>query len=233
MNRRAEAPAAGKRKRSVRLSKAARQAEILAKSREVFERRGYESTTVADIAAELGLVEGTIFHYFPSKRALMLKVIESFYEEITAELEAGIAAVRGVRNRLYFIIHFHLKTVTGSAGLCAVILRESRGLEPGIAGEIHRLNRRYTGQLIQVVKEGVELGEIKPGVSPALVRNTVYGNIEHVLWDVMTERKPVDVEAVSEELTELVFRGISADGARLEKREVASLVRKLNNLLTP
>ncbi len=219
------------RKKSTRLPREAREAEILARARESFERKGYENTTVAEIAAELGLVEGTVFHYFGSKRGLMLKVIETFYQEITAELEAGLAAVRGTRNRLHFIIHFHLRTVSRSAELCAVILRESRGLEPEFSAEIHRLNRLYTGHLIAVVKQGIAAGEIRESTSATLVRNTVYGNIEHVLWDVVSEGRAVNVERVSEQLTELVFRGISAEEARLEQGEVATLVKKLNQLL--
>lgn len=219
------------RKKSTRLSREARQAEILDKARESFESKGFEKTTVADIATELGLVEGTIFHYFGSKRGLMLRVIETFYQRITADLDAGLAAIQGTRNRLYYIIRFHLQTISGSADLCAVILRESRGLEPEFSAEIQRLNRLYTGHLIAVVKAGIGSGEIRTSTSPTLVRNTVYGNIEHVLWDRISDGKPVDVDRVSEELTELVFRGISAEEARLEQGEVALLIKKLNQLL--
>ncbi len=219
------------RKKSTRLSREARQAEILAAARASFEKNGYENTTVAEIAAGLDLVEGTVFHYFGSKRGLMLRVIESFYQEITAELEDGLAAVKGTRNRLYYITRFHLHTINRSAELCAVILRESRGLEPDISAEIHRLNRLYTGHLIAVIKAGISAGEIRSGTSPTLVRNTVYGNIEHVLWDRVGDGKPVDVERVAEELTELVFRGISAEETRLEEGEVAALVKRLNRLI--
>ncbi len=122
-------------------------------------------------------------------------------------------------------------SVVRSAPLCAVILRESRGIEPEVTGEIHRLNRLYTGHLIRVVKEGIAAGDIRPKTSPALVRNTVYGNLEHVLWDMLAEKRNPDVDRTAQELTELVFRGIGVEAPPLEGADVAALVQKLNRLL--
>lgn len=62
-----------------------RRQEILEKSIDLFVRRGYYGTTVADIAKEVGMSTGLLFHYFESK--------EKLYEEI---VKMGLEATKSV-----------------------------------------------------------------------------------------------------------------------------------------
>lgn len=63
------------RPRQSRQSREYRQQEILKAAREVFERCGYEDATISEIADSIGVVEGTVLHYFQNKRTLMARVI--------------------------------------------------------------------------------------------------------------------------------------------------------------
>ncbi len=219
------------RRKIVRQSKRTRIAAILAAAREEFERRGYEKAKVADIAARVGVVEGTVFHYFANKRALMFGVMEHFYRRITEDQRKGIKGIRGTRNRLRYVIWHHLDIMSRNAALCGVILRESRGLDGTLSKDIQGFNRRYTECLKTVVEEGIAGGDIRPGTPAALVRDTVYGSIEHALWSLLSEGHDIDVEKSADALTDLVFHGISTDTEALDKREVASLIRKLERLI--
>jgi AcrR family transcriptional regulator len=223
-------PATPTRKRSPRLSRETRISSILAAAREVFEELGYEKAKIADIAARLDVVEGTVFHYFPSKRLLVTGVIEAFYQTITEEVKAGLCGIEGTRNRLHYVIHFHLKTVTRDSRLCGVILRESRGLDLDLSSDIHQFNRDYTRVLVDVIKEGIAAGDISADTSIPMVRDTVYGSIEHTLWNLLTDGTAIDVDEQAQKLTRLVYNGISAPAAP-DADEVSALVRQLNRLL--
>ena len=113
-------------RRATRQPKAEREAAILEAARREFEEKGYDGAKVADIAKRVGVVEGTIFHYFRNKRALVVSVMENFYADITTEQEIGLSRVQGARNRLHYIIRHHLEVMTKNADLCGVLLRESR-----------------------------------------------------------------------------------------------------------
>src|SRR3954454_14352390 len=56
---------------------------------ELFEERGYEQTTVADIAAQAGLTERTFFRYFADKREVLFAGSTALQERLVAELEAA------------------------------------------------------------------------------------------------------------------------------------------------
>ena len=88
-----------------------RTAAILDAARAEFVREGYEAAKISDIAKAVGVVEGTVFHYYPSKRHLVLALIEDFYREISHHLNEDIHGIEGTRNQLYIIIHHHLKVV--------------------------------------------------------------------------------------------------------------------------
>lgn len=219
------------RKKTTRLSKQERMGAILTSAREVFEEQGYEKAKVSEIAERVDVVESTVFHYFGNKRALVLKVMEHFYEQITQDVNEGIKGIEGIRNRLHYIIWFHFNVVNNNAALCGVILRESRGLDQELTNDIRRLNRDYTAVLNQVIKAGIEAGEIQPGCSATMVRNALYGNIEHALWDLLSEGIAMNVDDNAKALTSMILSGISASQQELNKNEAAELIKKLNRLL--
>ena len=57
---------------------------LLAAAEDLFTRRGYAGTTMADVAARAGVGVGTVYHHFPEKRALLLELIDAWGERVSA-----------------------------------------------------------------------------------------------------------------------------------------------------
>lgn len=53
-----------------------RRREIIFKGLELFVQKGYAGTKTSDIAKELGISEGLLFHYFPTKESLYLELVK-------------------------------------------------------------------------------------------------------------------------------------------------------------
>jgi len=79
---------------SPRVQKKRKQArkEILQTTRDILREQGIESVTLASVAGKLGLTKQAIYHYFPSKDALMSALVTALLDE---EVEVLIAAVQG------------------------------------------------------------------------------------------------------------------------------------------
>src|SRR5260370_5775081 len=83
--------AAGRRDRSIpaglrERQKIERERRILAAARKLFDRRGYVSTSMEDVAARAGLAVGTLYNYFSSKDQLLLALSRIDTEQL---LSAG------------------------------------------------------------------------------------------------------------------------------------------------
>ena len=219
----------------VRLGREERVEHILLAARDVFCEKGYEQAAVAELAARMGVVEGTIYKYFPTKRELLLKVLENWYEQMFGDYARLLNGVSGTRARLRFLVWRHLKTVQEYPQLCRLMFREVRSEQDYHGSELHAKNRRYTQFLLDVIREGVEAGEFRRDVPPALLRDLVYGGIEHHAWGYMQPaakrvRGVLDVDAVADQIVAVLGEGISATGDLRQDvqrlREVASRIER-------
>jgi AcrR family transcriptional regulator len=224
--------------RSRRRPKAERVREILAAARQVFSEHGYEAASVSAIARRAGVVEGTLYKHFTSKRDLLYHVMREFYESLIADVESGLRAVRGTPNRLRFIIGRHLQAFSADRGLCRLLFREIRPDGELYHSAIEELNRRYTRAALHAIEEGIESGELRADIAPAMVRNMIYGGIEHVVWRFVFRGGRLDVDRLADDLTHAVLHGIVAaarptdDVQRLAHR-VAGLERRIGRGRVP
>jgi len=225
------APAPAKpRGRRTRRPRAEREAEILEAARAVFAERGYGAAAVAEIAGRAGVVEGTVYSYFETKRALLIAVMKGFYEQLIADTESGLSAIRGTENQLRFVIRRHLDTFTSDLGLCRVIIREAR---PDVAlydEAILELNRRYTGLALRVLEEGVANGSLRPELVPSVIRDLLYGGIEHAVWRFLFSDGELDTGLLADQLADALLGGILAPPSEAVDATVVRLERAVDRL---
>ena len=212
------------KKRPVRLARQERVEDILAAARAVFCDKGYENTTVAEIASRMGVVEGTVFKYFPTKRELLLKVLENWYEEMFGAYARDLAGVSGTRQRLRFLVWRHLRSIRDYPLLCRLMFRDVRTEEDYHGSDLHAMNRRYTRFLADVIDEGVRSGEFRADLPVLLVRDMVYGCIEHHSWNYVCGRGELDVDALADQITAVVCDGLA------ERRKTTDLQKEAERL---
>ena len=207
--------------------------EILAVARQVFSDNGYENSTTLDIARRAGISEATVFSYFTSKRDLCMQVIKGWYDEISLVLEQEVPLVVGTRAQLHFVVHKHLVTLMqDGTGMCKLVLSEGRSADAEFAGLIAELKRRYTAPLMKVLSTAQRSGEIRQDMPLPLLRDMVYGSMEHVLWDTMVNRNMPDIETTARQLTGMLWTAFAPVEQPLQKlgafrAEVVEAVRRL------
>src|SRR5204863_3843880 len=68
-----------------------RRAEIMRRSAELFESKGYYETSVGDIAEHVGVSKPTIYHYFSSKEEILFAIHDAWTAQLLAEHDAARA----------------------------------------------------------------------------------------------------------------------------------------------
>ncbi|MBS0378900.1 MAG: TetR/AcrR family transcriptional regulator [Proteobacteria bacterium] len=213
-----------------------RVAAITEAARAVFCEKGFLESSTAEVAARAGVVEGTLYRYFPSKRALLLHVVERFYERIFADYEQQLMGVRGTWNRLRFLIWKHLSVLHGDPAMCRLIMHELRPSPDYRRSSVFRLNRRYTERTMAVIKEGIAAGELVPGVPLTIVRDMIFGCAEHHSWAYLRGEGQFSPEAAADALTDMVYRGLQpqaltrSGSADASVRRLEQAVRRLEGI---
>jgi AcrR family transcriptional regulator len=166
-------------RRRTRRPRAEREAAILEAARAVFAERGYGEAAVAEIAARTGVVEGTVYSYFPTKRALLIAVMRLFYDDLISETASGLEA---------------------------------------------ELNRRYTGLASKVLERGVASGELRDDIVPSVIRDLIYGGIEHAVWRFVFTDGRLELGPIADQLADAILGGILSRQAAASREDT---VRRL------
>jgi AcrR family transcriptional regulator len=192
--------------------------DILRVGREVFAERGYERATTTEIAQRLGVSEATVFTYFRGKRELCMRVIQDWYDEIIAAIEAGLPREAPVREQLEFVVLTHLRLfLIQGTGLCALVLSEGRTKGQDFGEGFVELQRRYTAPLMDLLARGQQAGEVRSDIPLRLLRSLVFGPMEHMLWEVVITGRQIDVEASARDLVALLWPAMQAPGQELQR----------------
>lgn len=183
---------------------------ILAAARDVFCEKGFDAASMSEIAARLGVVEGLLYKYFATKRALLLAVLERWYDQMFGDCTRELALCEGHRERLHLLIWQHLRTVREWPLLCRLMFREVQSEHDYRNSVLHALNRRYTQLLMDVIQRGVSDGIFRADIPAALLRDMIYGGIEHHSWNYVCGRGALDIDTLATQMTAVLCDGITA-----------------------
>lgn len=203
---------AGTRRRVNRLPAERRILDIMLAARAVFTEKGYNDALISDIAERAGVVEGSIYRFFTNKRDLLVRVVEHWYEEMLARDDEQFASVRGTWNRIRFIVHHHLMSIRREPALSRLVFQELRPDPSYRKTRLFQLNQTYTHRLIEVIKSAAAQGELRDDVPPSLVRDMVYGCIEHRTWAFLRNEGGFEIDKTADGIADIIYRGLAVQG---------------------
>lgn len=215
------------RRQVFRLSRERRVADIMGAARDVFREKGYEDAPMSDIAERANVVEGSIYRYFENKRDLLVKVIEDWYEAMLADYDQQLSGIRGTRNRLRFMIWRHLKTIHEEPALCDLMFQFLRTGRDYSHTTVYELNKQYTRRTLDIIKEGIAAGELRGDVALRLVRDMIYGCIEHHTWAYLRREGEFDPDETADAVVDLILAGLQKSRTAVPSTPDADLAGRL------
>jgi AcrR family transcriptional regulator len=166
-----------------------RREEVLAAAAECFMRRGYEATSMDDVAEALGATKGRVYHHFRSKPELFFEVYRRAMAILVngaadAEQGGGTAAERLARvSRVHVLSMMETQTFQRSLTLGADLYRfGNAGVHKAVLEELMDLRRSYEDVFRRLFAEGNDDGSLGP-LDPSLAMRTVLGALNWVaIW---------------------------------------------------
>lgn len=215
----------------VRLSREERMAQILAAATDEFRTAGFDGASMSAIAGRAGIVEGSIYRFFDNKAHLLTHCIEVWYEQMLVYYAAELAQITGLRARLRFMIWRHLKTVHDDPEMCRLMFNLVRSSDGYRSTEVYRLNSLYTERTLDIIREGIAAGELRGDLDLRLVRDMIYGAVEHRVWGFLYADGRLDPDGVADALVDLVIGGLDTAGETAQR--VAVLEERIRARLRP
>lgn len=126
----------------------------------LFARDGYHGTTTDDIRRAAGIGSGTLFHYFPSKAAIMAAVVEAGTAHASARLDAA-ARAPDAREALRSLMATSAEEMSDPATAGFVRAVAVAMHEPVIAAALERDERVQHEGLTALVRRGQREGTIR------------------------------------------------------------------------
>ena len=139
--------------------------KLLQTAAHLFRNKGFERTTVRDLASAVGIQSGSIFHHFKSKDEILRAVMEETIHYNTAMMRASLEEASTVRERVLALIRCELQSIMGGSGeAMAVLVYEWRSLSAEGQAHVLALRDVYEQIWLQVLGEAKAAGYIRGDV---------------------------------------------------------------------
>ncbi|NNL99973.1 MAG: TetR/AcrR family transcriptional regulator [Gammaproteobacteria bacterium] len=179
---------------------------LLRAAARLFRQKGYARTTVRDLAAEIGILSGSIFHHFPNKEAILFAVMAEVVVAMTAGLKLRLeTAAPTSRAQLRALIHNELAFIHGeeAGDATAVLVHEWRSLSEPLQRDIMSMRAAYEAYWLNIFQAASDEGHLVG--EPAIVRQLLHGGLT---WTVYWYRPDgrVDLDALTNQALAMVYR---------------------------
>ena len=152
---------------------------LLEAAAKLFREKGYDRTTVRDIANEVGILSGSIFHHFRNKDEILRAVMSDCVENLLASMDKALNQAATPEQRLRAMIHCELAAILGEKGnALAVLVFEWRALseegQQSLLDRRHEYERLWQKELAKASEAGITRKTIDPLVLRRFLGGALY-----------------------------------------------------------
>lgn len=143
-------------------SRLANRREIIIKvAGRLFRKRGYEGTSVRDIADAVGLQSGSLFFHFSSKEEILVSLLQGGLRRAVAILDSHLAEASSPKEKLSAILHGHLQAILEEErDAFYVVLRDWRTLSSPSRRKVIALRDEYENHIARALDGIAQTGLI-------------------------------------------------------------------------
>lgn len=188
-----------------------REAALHEAATRLFRQRGFHATSMQDLAEELGMNRGSLYHYIEAKDDLLWAIVDGAMERLDVAVRPILEGPGPIPERLAHAIAAHLAFAAEHGDELALVQIELRALAPERRLQLVARRDAYEAAWREAIRQGVADGSIRP----VDVRLASIAILSVCNWFTQWFRPngPLDVPAIGQE-----FAGLFLDGLRVSAR---------------
>jgi TetR/AcrR family transcriptional regulator, cholesterol catabolism regulator len=190
---------------------AARREQLLEVALDQFAEKGAAGTTIREIAQAAGITEGLIYHYFPSKKALLEAVVERYSLDREVATMFPAVAHLPVREALAAIVQRFYEVLQQNRTFVTMVFTDAHR-DPELAEALEGVALRGFDAALEFMNERIARGELKPHDAQVSLRVLHHAIVWFFLSQATCETKlpPMAPEAFLRGVVEVVLDGVAA-----------------------
>jgi AcrR family transcriptional regulator len=179
--------------------------EIRSVALDLFYKRGFQATTLRDIAAKVGIQVGSLYNHIASKGDLLFEIMENIMLDLLDD-QRKVAETPDVVERMRLLVYHHVKFHGERAEEVFVGNSELRSLSRTQRTRVVALRNEYEQMFQNELEDGIRQGKFLP----VDVQVTAYGILAMTTWVSAwySPRGRLSLEEISDIYADMVLRGI-------------------------
>jgi AcrR family transcriptional regulator len=195
-----------------------RLAEIYRAAAQIILRKGYDATSVNDIANALGITKAGLYHYVSGKKELLFDIMKFGLDELDAEVLVPARAIEDAEARLRFIITTHARLVTRGDGAITILVDEGTALTAPQSRKVTQRKRAYFDCLRDTLDELSSEGKLQD-VNTTAAAFSVLGMVNWLSrW--FRQDGALTPDQAADEIAKIAFGGLLRPNARRDLKVV-------------
>jgi AcrR family transcriptional regulator len=184
------------------------QETVLRRAVEVFNRQGYDGTSMGDLARELGVGKSALYHHVPGKEALLAQALDEALDGLTAVLDRPTGPT--AYDRLRAAVRDSVRVLVEHLPAVTLLLRVRGNSEVELAAL--RRRREIDDRLAALVSAAAAEGSLRADLPPDLVSRLLFGMVNSLVeW--YRPGGPVDADMLADALATLAFEGLNTQAS--------------------
>ncbi|MUL41149.1 TetR/AcrR family transcriptional regulator [Streptomonospora sp. PA3] len=177
---------------------------------DLFNRRGYDGTSVGDLARELGLTKSAIYHHFPSKSYLLQAALSEALDALTEVIDTAVASENGssetAYERLESAVRQAVQVLVDHLPAVTLLLRVHGNSDVEL--DALRRRREIDAKLADLVRAAADEGSLRADIPPELTSRLLFGMVNSLVEWYRPEGR-YDAAAIADAVTRLAFEGLA------------------------
>jgi AcrR family transcriptional regulator len=141
----------------------------------LFNERGYEATSMDELAARLGVTKSAIYHHVPSKVELLRLALDRALDALFALTEETGATTGPAIDRLEYVVRGSVRVLAAELPFVTLLLR-LRGNSEVERTALHR-RREFDRVVTGLVRAAEHEGDVRADVDPAVISRLLFGTV--------------------------------------------------------
>ncbi len=187
------------------MKRRSRKSIIIEEAAKLFTSKGYPSTSIRELALQVGIEPSSIYSHIKSKEELLTSICMEAAHYFQDGMKEVLNSDNNVQEKINLLIDLHIDAVRKMPSAITVFTDEWKHLPDDAMKEFLEIRKSYQSNWEDIIVEGINEGTVAD-VDPFILRNSILSSLRWVHYLNASKKNP-DINALRTEVKRIILKG--------------------------